>query len=149
VRWRETPLLDKSVADPVVRCSAGYWRAAVGSVMVTPVEPATPASIESRMANATAIDFGCAAPKLMSTIPSNGRCCRFEEHEQQRWPLERSIFLGFRGFCRRHANLRDSTNRQIQSPKPFRLFPTEPARFGFAWKSSSLFKNLANRTFRG
>src|SRR3954453_14429567 len=50
--------------------------------------------------------------------------------------------LAFRGFCRRHANLRDSANRQIGSPKPFRLFPTEPARFGFAWKSSSLFKHL-------
>jgi hypothetical protein len=50
--------------------------------------------------------------------------------------------LGFRGFYRRDANLRDSTNRQFASPKPFRLFPTEPARFGFAWKSSSLFKDL-------
>ena len=50
--------------------------------------------------------------------------------------------LGFREFCRRHANLRDSANRQIGSPKPFRLFSSEPARFGFAWKSSSLFKHL-------
>jgi hypothetical protein len=46
------------------------------------------------------------------------------------------------GPCRRHANLRDSTNRKITSPKPFRLFSTEPARFGFAWKSASLFKHL-------
>src|SRR4051812_40066252 len=50
--------------------------------------------------------------------------------------------LSFRGYCRKHANLRDSANRQIASPKPFRLFSTEPARFGFAWKSSSLFKHL-------
>jgi hypothetical protein len=57
-------------------------------------------------------------------------------------PWSGQFSLGFRGFCRRHANLRDATNRQIRPPKPFRLFPTEPARFGSAWKSSSHFKYL-------
>jgi hypothetical protein len=50
--------------------------------------------------------------------------------------------LGFRGFCQRRANLRDSKNRQIASLKPFRLFSTEPAAFGFAYKLLRLFKRL-------
>jgi hypothetical protein len=43
---------------------------------------------------------------------------------------------------RKKQNLRDSTNRQNASPKPFRLFSTEPAHFGFEWKTLSLFKHL-------
>jgi hypothetical protein len=67
-----------------------------------------------------------------------GRCCG-------------QFSLGFRGFCRRHANLRDSTNRQIASPKPFRLFFDRTRAFWVRMEiieSFQALKNLADRTFR-
>src|SRR5947207_15663769 len=43
------------------------------------------------------------------------------QHQMANWRDGRcsgQFSLGFREFCRRHANLGDSTNRQIGSPKP-------------------------------